>query len=63
MQAKDLKQGMWVECPKGVVEIIEVDPAHNSAIVESMHDHSRSTVNCDDIQEQPQLHIGCNIYY
>ncbi|WP_170107750.1 hypothetical protein [Photobacterium lipolyticum] len=46
MQAKDLQQGMWVECPQGVVEIIDVDPAHNSAIVENMHDHSRSSLQC-----------------
>ncbi len=63
MQAKDLKPGMWVECQQGVAEVIDVDQAHNTAIIENMSDHKRININCDDIKEQPQLHTGCDIYY
>ncbi len=63
MQAKDLKPGMWVECRQGVAEVIELDQVHNTAIIESMRDHKRININCDEIQDQPQLHSGCDIYY
>ncbi|MGF1714833.1 hypothetical protein [Photobacterium chitinilyticum] len=63
MQAKDLKAGMWVECQQGIAEVIDVDLEHNTAIIESMNDHKRININCDDITEQPQLHTGCDSYY
>lgn len=63
MQAKDLKPGMWVECREGVAEVIDIDVEHNTAIVENMRDHKRININCDDINEQPQLHTGCDSYY
>ncbi|ELR64633.1 hypothetical protein C942_02204 [Photobacterium marinum] len=63
MQAKDLKPGMRVECQQGVAEVIEVDKAHNTAIIENMSDHKRININCNDLEDQPQLHTGCDLYY
>ncbi|MGR5065299.1 hypothetical protein [Photobacterium sp. DNB22_13_2] len=63
MQAKELKSGMWVEYQNGVAEVIDVDQNHNTAIIESMNDHRRININCDDLVDQPQLHIGCDNYY
>ncbi|MEH6532522.1 MAG: hypothetical protein V7735_14465 [Photobacterium frigidiphilum] len=63
MQIKDLKQGMWIECQQGVAKIISIDQAHNSVIIENRDDHTRNTIKCDDITDQPQLHTGCDSYY
>ncbi|GAL06951.1 hypothetical protein ACFFLZ_10795 [Photobacterium aphoticum] len=63
MQAKDLKPGMWVEHQQGIAEVVEVDHDHNTAIIEKRHDHRRVNVHCDDLDEQPQLHTGCDHYY
>ncbi|MGF1681990.1 hypothetical protein [Photobacterium minamisatsumaniensis] len=63
MQATELKPGMRVECQHGVAEIIDIDQTHNTAIIESMADHRRVNINCDDIIDQPQLHTGCDSYY
>ena len=63
MQAKELKPGMWVEYQQGVAEVIDVDQEHNTAIIESMSDHRRININCNDLEDQPQLHTGCDTYY
>ena len=63
MQAKELKPGMWVEYQQGVAEVIDIDQKHNTAIIESLNDHRRININCNDLSEQPQLHTGCDRYY
>ncbi|MGR5079282.1 hypothetical protein [Photobacterium swingsii] len=63
MQASDLKQGMWVEHQHEIAEIIAVDPSNNTVIIENQNDHQRSSVSCEEITDEPQLHTGCDRYY
>ncbi|KXI21512.1 hypothetical protein [Photobacterium sanguinicancri] len=63
MQATDLKQGMWVEHQHEIAEVISIDPNNNTVIIENQNDHQRSTVSCEEIPDQPQLHAGCDRYY
>ncbi|OAN18991.1 hypothetical protein A3K86_01030 [Photobacterium jeanii] len=63
MQAKELKQGMWVEHQHEIAEVIAIDHQANTVIIENQLDHQRSTISCDEITDQPQLHGGCERYY
>ncbi len=63
MHAKELKVGMSVEYHNEVVSVVEIDPLANRITIENPLDHNRETVFCDELTEQPQLHIGCHDYY
>ncbi|QUJ67784.1 hypothetical protein KDD30_01065 [Photobacterium sp. GJ3] len=63
MQTKDVKQGMWVEYPQGIAEVIEVDPDHDTALIENLKDHKRIHIQCSELKDEPQLHGGCSDYY
>ena len=60
MHAKELKVGMRVEYHN---EVVEVDPIGNRITIENPLDHARDVVFCDELEEEPQLHIGCHHYY
>ena len=63
MQAKELKMGMHVEYRHEVVEVVDVDQIKNRITIENPLDHARETIDCSDLEDQPQLHIGCESYY
>ncbi|MBV7261303.1 hypothetical protein L6J37_00115 [Photobacterium sp. WH77] len=63
MQANQLKKGMWVEYPQGIAEVIEIDPDHDTALIENLKDHKRIHIPCSELTDEPQLHSGCGDYY
>jgi hypothetical protein len=63
MHVKELKIGMCVEYHNEVVNVIGIDVTDNRITIENPLDHHCETICCDELTDQPQLHIGCDDYY
>nr|WP_086939663.1 hypothetical protein [Thaumasiovibrio occultus] len=58
-----IKKGSRVNSVHGIVDVLDVDPDHNTALVESCKDQRKFIVASEEIFDEPQLHIDCDKYY
>ncbi|MCL9775127.1 hypothetical protein [Vibrio methylphosphonaticus] len=63
MDIKDVSQGMWVESQHGVGKILVVDKVSGSVLVAPSDSELQWALSVDEIDENLQLHNGCDQYY
>ncbi len=56
-------KGMWVEHQNGLGRILVIDEQEQVALVESHSDHEQYAVPIEELEEQLQMHNGCDRYY
>jgi hypothetical protein len=63
MQTDRIKPGMRVEVPQGVGEVLVIDYAYDTVLVQGASPDQQWAVNSSDIASNEQLHIDCDSYY
>ncbi len=63
MQTSDIKPGMLVQVPDGVGEVLVIDHAKDTVLVQGSAPEQQWAVDSEDVTVSEQLHIGCDSYY
>jgi hypothetical protein len=63
MQTDRIKPGMRVEVPQGIGEVLVIDYAHDTVLIQGGSPDQQWAVNSSDIVNNEQLHIDCDSYY
>ncbi|MGF1750234.1 MULTISPECIES: hypothetical protein [Vibrio] len=63
MDIKDVSQGMWVESQHGVGQVLVVDEVSGSVLIAPSGSELQWALSIDEIDENLQLHNGCDQYY
>jgi hypothetical protein len=63
MEIDKVRKGMWVESQHGVGQVLVIDKTSNSVLVEPLGSDVQWALDADEIQEDQQLHNGCEQYY
>ncbi|CAM4301517.1 hypothetical protein [Vibrio agarivorans] len=63
MDSERVHSGMMVECQQGIARVLVKDKKNNMVLIETQDTNEQLAVHCDDLQENLQLHSGCDRYY
>ncbi|USD60002.1 hypothetical protein J4N45_16025 [Vibrio sp. SCSIO 43140] len=63
MEIKNVRKGMWVESQHGVGKVLVIDEVSNSVLVEPLGSDTQWALGAEEIEEDQQLHNGCEQYY
>ncbi|MBM7037351.1 hypothetical protein [Vibrio ulleungensis] len=63
MQTDKIKPGMRVEVPQGIGDVLVIDHAYDTVLVQGEHPEQQWAVHSGDIVSNEQLHIECDRYY
>ncbi|MFC5076600.1 hypothetical protein VTH8203_00252 [Vibrio thalassae] len=63
MEIKDVVKGMWVASRHGAGRVLVVDELSQSVLVEPIGSEEQWALSVDEVEEELQLHNGCDKYY
>jgi hypothetical protein len=63
MLVEQLRPGMLVEYHANQAEVLEVDQEYNRVLLRREKDNMQFTVDCNELVEDPQLHVDSLGYY
>ncbi|CAH0526846.1 hypothetical protein [Vibrio hippocampi] len=63
MEMKDVEKGMWVESQHGVGKVLVIDSVSQSVLVEPLGSDMQWALSVEEVEEDLQLHNGCDQYY
>ncbi|EIO4560969.1 hypothetical protein LQM11_001532 [Vibrio parahaemolyticus] len=63
MEASRIRKGMVVECQEGVGTILVVDREAETVLLSKQGSDQQIAVSFDEIEDDPQLHVGSERYY
>lgn len=63
MDIKHVVKGMWVESQHGSGKVLVVDEVSQSVLVEPLGSDEQWALSVDEVEEELQLHNGCDQYY
>ncbi|MBY6197097.1 hypothetical protein [Vibrio hangzhouensis] len=63
MDIKHVVKGMWVESQHGAGKVLVVDEVSQSVLVEPLGSDEQWALSVDEVEEELQLHNGCDQYY